>query len=119
MSNSQFNTIVQMIAALSERVEVINQENQKRFATKEDLKRFATKEDLKKFATKKDLKKFTTKEDLKQYVTHDILRRELAKMAHEILDAMSVPFARLEKIVNENHEQRLKTLETALQQRAS
>lgn len=42
MDETKFNTLVQMIAALSARVEKLAQA-QKNFVTKDDLKRFATK----------------------------------------------------------------------------
>ncbi len=136
MEKTQFNTLVQMIAALSARIEEIAK-NQEKFATKEDLKRFATKEDLKKFATKEDLKKFATKEDLKKFVTKSDLKDELKKfatkedikkcatkedlknlatkdglsaMADTIFEAVARPFSDLEA-ESRNHEARLSTLE--------
>lgn len=125
MSDTQFNTLVQMIAELSARVERIaeNQENfitkedAKRFATKDDLKRFATKDDLKKFATKEDLKKFATKEDLKRFATKEDLKRlatkkDLSDMTHLILNTTGAPFAKLEKQV-QRHEKILKGLKLA------
>lgn len=45
MQRSQFNTIIQLLAHLSQEVEAIRS-NQKNFATKDDLKQFASKDDL-------------------------------------------------------------------------
>lgn len=90
MSESQFNALVQMIASLSDRVEVLAK-NQKKFATKADLKDFATKADLKKFATKDDLKRFATKEDLKKFAT----KNDLKEYSGLILEAIEAPFSDL------------------------
>lgn len=125
MDETKFNTLVQMIAALSARVEKLAQA-QKNFVTKDDLKRFATKDDLKRFATKKDLERFATKEDLKKYATKKDLERfatktredlkrfatkdDLDTMAHTILTAIQTPFREQERITTD-HERQLVRLE--------
>lgn len=138
MDKSQFNTLLQAIATLSARVEVvygevhaiqeaqkqfITKQEAKRFATKNDLKGFATKDDLRKFATKDDFKKFATKDDLKRFITKDDLRqfvtkKDLKKLlsdtVKEILNSFSKPFADLEQRVIRNHEERLKQIEGTL-----
>ncbi len=114
MTTTQFNTLVQMIATLSARIEVIA-ENQKNFITKDDAKMFATKEDLKRFATKEDLKNFATKKDLERFATKEELKnlatkRDLSLMGDTLLDAISSPFVQLETKID-GHETRLKNLE--------
>ncbi len=111
MKDSQFNTLVQMIAALSDRIEEIAQ-NQEKFATKEDLKRFATKEDLKRFATKEDLKRFATKEDLKRFATKKDLKRDLESNTNTILTVIHEHLAPIEHTV-EQHNKRITRLEKA------
>lgn len=125
MDETQFNTLVQMIATLSARVEKLaraqknfaTKDDLKRFATKKDLERFATKEDLKKYATKKDLERFATKEDLEKLATktREDLKRfatkdDLDVMAHTILTAIQTPIREQENITAD-HERRLVRLE--------
>lgn len=99
MTTTQFNTLVQMIATLSDRTEKIAQD-QKNFITKVDAKNFATKEDL--------------KHELKNYATKD----DLAEMANTILEAIQYPFASLEKLTS-NHEKRLNVLEEKSPQKST
>lgn len=91
MTTHQFNTLVQMIAVLSDRVEEIANA-QKNFVTKEDVKKFATKDDL------------------KQYVTKNDLKEGLSNMAHTVFNGVAGPFETLEQRTD-THERRIGTLE--------
>ncbi len=121
MKDSQFNTLVQMSAALSDRLELLYGEVREikanyvrredlatalqEYPTKKDLaaalKEYPTKEDLAAaltgYPTKQDLtktlEKYATKRDLEKYAT----KQDLTEMTDLILEAISTPFSALEK----------------------
>lgn len=126
MTTNQFNTLVQMIATLSARVEeiadaqknFITKEDAKKFATKKDLEKFATKKDLERFATKKDLEKFATKKELERFATKADLKNfatklDLSAMAHILLEDLGTPLAKLDQDV-QHSTRRLQRVEKKL-----